>query len=105
MVPRLLSERLRSNLLYLKWKKCKLYAETVDCLGHKIDSQGIHSDQDKLNRIHEWQVPHTYNDIQQFVGLVNYIETFLPDIMAYTGLLMSITQSPVEMVTTASEVF
>jgi len=30
-------ERLRQAKLYLEWKKCDLYADHVDCLGHIID--------------------------------------------------------------------
>lgn len=50
-------KRLRSNLLFLKWKKCELYTETVNCLRHKIDSQDIHPDQYKIDYICEWQIP------------------------------------------------
>ena len=45
----------------------------IDCLGHIIDQKGIHVDMDKLARIRDWRVPRNYNDIQRFVGLVNYI--------------------------------
>ena len=86
-------ERLCQNKLYLKWKKCELYAKCIECLGHIIDDQGIYPDVAKLNRIQEWHVPRTYNDIQLFVGLVNYISNFLHDISAYTGLLMAMTQN------------
>ena len=68
-------ERLRKNQLYLKWSKCELYAERIDCLGHIIDKNGIHADTDKLHRIWEWRTPRNYNDIQRFVGLVNYLAT------------------------------
>lgn len=81
------------NSLYLKWSKCNLYAKTVDCLGHLIDDQGIHPDADKIACIHDWQTPQDYNDIQQFVGLVNYIGNFLPDVTAYTSPLLAITQN------------
>jgi hypothetical protein len=86
-------DRLRENSLYLKWSKCNLYAKTVDCLGHIIDDRGIHPDSDKLARIQGWQILCDYNDIQQFVGLVNYIGNFFPDITSYTGPLLAITQN------------
>lgn len=86
-------ERLRKAQLYLKWSKCELYAERIDCLGHIIDDEGIHADADKLHRIREWRTPRNYNDIQRFVGLVNYLASFLPVISAYTGPLMSMTQN------------
>lgn len=46
---RIVFERLRKYQLYLKWSKCELYAERVDCLGHVIDDKGIHPDEDKLS--------------------------------------------------------
>jgi hypothetical protein len=88
-------DRLRANILYLKWSKCNLYAKCIDCLGHMIDDQGIHSDTDKLAQIREWRIPWDYNDIQRFVGLVNYLGDFLPEIASYTGLLMVMTQNSV----------
>jgi hypothetical protein len=48
---------------------------------------------DKLARIVDWRTPHDYNDIQRFVGLVNYVANFLPDMTTYTGPLMSMTQN------------
>ena len=41
------------NKLYLKWKKCELYAKYIECLGHMIDNQGIYPNVTKLNRIQE----------------------------------------------------
>jgi len=85
-------ERRRKAKLYLKWQKCDLYADHVDCLGHVIDREGIHIDEDKLICIRDWRVPRNYNNIQRIVGLVNYIRSFLPDITAYTGPLLSIRE-------------
>jgi len=90
---RLVFERLKEHQLYLKWTKCELYTEKIDCLGHIINNEGIHVDTDKVARIREWRTPRNYNDIQRFVGLVNYIENFLLDITSYTGPLMAMTQN------------
>jgi len=90
---RVVFERLRQAKLYLKWKKCDLYANRMDCLSHIIDRNGIHVDEDKLARIRDWRIPHNYNNIQRFVGLVNYIGAFLPDITAYTGPLLLMPQN------------
>ena len=86
-------DRLRSNTLYLKWSKCDLYSKSVDCLGHVIDDKGIHPDTGKLACIIDWRIPRDYNDIQRFIGLVNYVANFLPDITTYTGPLMAMTQN------------
>jgi len=90
---KLVFDRLRKNHLYLKWDKCNLYARSMDCLGHIIDNKGIHPDTDKLGRIRDWRVPRNYNDVQQFVGLVNYVANFLPSVSTYTAPLQSMTQN------------
>jgi len=90
---RYIFEKLRESQLFLKWTKCDLYADNVDCLGHVIDDQGVHPDSDKLSRIRDWRVPRNYNDIQKFVGLVNYVGNFLPNISAYTGPLLAMTMN------------
>ena len=90
---RVVFERLRDNQLHLKWAKCELYAKEVECLGHVINDQGIHPDADKMQRIRDWRVPRDYNDVQRFVGLVNYVANFLPDITTYTAPLQSMVQN------------
>ena len=49
----LMFERLREQQPYLKWAKCELYADKIDCLGHTIDNEGIHVDTDKVACIGE----------------------------------------------------
>jgi len=69
---------------YLEREKCNLYAEKLDCLGHMIDECGVHADTDKMARICEWRKPRSLNKVQQFVGLVEYLAKFMPDVSAYT---------------------
>ena len=40
-----------------------------------------------MQRIHEWRCPRTFNDVQHFLGLVQYLAHYKPDISAYTTLL------------------
>jgi len=86
-------ERLKDNQLFLKWSKCNLYAKEMECLGHIVDDKGIHPDADKLHRIREWRTPRNYHDVQRFVGLVNYVSNFLPDITTYTAPLQSMVKN------------
>ena len=44
-------ERLRQQKFYLKNNKCELFAKAMDCLGHRIDDQGVHADKDKMSKI------------------------------------------------------
>jgi hypothetical protein len=38
-----------------------------------------------MAKIHDWHTPHNYHEVQQFLGLVQYLAHFLPDILGYTG--------------------
>ena len=86
-------EVLRTNELFLKAAKCDLYSPRMDCLGHLIDDRGLHADADKMARIREWRTPRNYHEVQKFLGLVQYLASFMPDITAFTGPLAAITRN------------
>jgi hypothetical protein len=58
-----------------------------------IDDQGLHADSDKMARIREWKAPRNYHEVQQFLGLVQYLAHFLPDISAYTSPLSTMMKN------------
>ena len=43
---------------------------------------------DKIQHICEWRHPRTFNDFQCFLGLVQYLAHYMPDISAYTTPLL-----------------
>lgn len=80
-------ELLRKHKLYLSKDKCQLYAEAMDCLGHMIDDNGLHCDTNKLGKLRDWHTPRNYLDVQRFLGLVQYLAPFLPNVASYTAPL------------------
>ena len=84
---------LRKFGFYLEIDKCDLYAERMDCLRHIIDNDGVHADTDKMSRIRNWRTPHNLNEVQKFVGLVEYLAQFMPDISVYTTPLTGIQRN------------
>jgi hypothetical protein len=86
-------ECLRKADLYLKYTKCDLYSTRMDCLGHVIDDKGLHASADKMEKVREWRTPRDYGDIQRFLGLVQYLAQFMPDVSVYTGPLAKITRN------------
>jgi hypothetical protein len=89
----LVFDKLRKAQLYLEESKLDLYSKKMDCLGHIIDDRGIHADTDKMNRIREWRTPRNKHDVQRFLGLVQYLAHFMPDVTAYTGPLSAIQKN------------
>jgi len=90
---RLVLDALMKAEFYLKREKSDLYAEKLDCLGHMIDEHGVHADTDKMARICKWRKPRNLNEVQRFVGLVEYLAQFMPDMSAYTTPLMGIQRN------------
>src|SRR6266481_2714451 len=65
----------------------------MDCLGHVITEAGIQACTDKMQKIWDWQQPRNYHDVQWFLGLVQYLAHFLPDITTYTLPLSTCTHN------------
>ena len=89
----LVFDKLRKAQLFLEESKLDLYSKRMDCLGHIIDDRGIHADTDKMLRIREWRTPRNKHDVQRFLGLVQYLAHFMPDVTAYTGPLAAIQRN------------
>ena len=90
---RLVFDKLRKAQLFLEESKLDLYSKRMDCLGHVIDDRGIHADSDKMARVREWRTPRNKHDVQRFLGLVQYLAHFMPDLSAYTGPLQAIQKN------------
>jgi len=46
-----------------------------------------------MSQIRNWRQPRNYNDVQKFVGLVQYLAHFLPDVSSYTGPLSAMSKN------------
>ena len=83
-------EHLKEEKLYISCNKFDPYAQVLDILGCKVDSNGIHADLDKLSKIRNWHMPKDHIEVLQFLGLIEYLAHFLPNIGAFTGPLQNI---------------
>src|SRR6267154_2771057 len=89
----LVFDKLCKAQLYLEESKLDLYSKKMDCLGHIIDDRGIHADSDKMAHVHEWRTPRNKHNVQWFLGLVQYLTHFMPDVSVYTGPLAAIQKN------------
>ena len=86
-------QRLRESQFYLSRSKLDLFSDKTDCLGHVIDDHGIHAKLDKMQQIREWRIPQNYDEVHKFLGLVQYLALYMPDITAYTTPLSGSAQN------------
>ena len=63
--------RLKEYGLRVKQKKCEFLKESVEYLGHKVDSEGLHTLPSKVSAIMEAPEPRNVQELRSFLGLLN----------------------------------
>ena len=82
---------LRDVKLHVNCKKTKLFCEEVDFLGHHISQRGVEADNSKVARILDWPTPKSAKEVCQFLGLVWYLNVFLPKLAMQSEILNRLT--------------
>ena len=91
-------ERLRSANLKLKAKKCILFSQRVDYLGHVITANGVHKDPKKVEAIVNWHPPRKVRQIKSFLGVVQYYSRFIHNLSDLAYPLHELTKKKVKFV-------
>ena len=73
--------------LVLNSKKLELQRERVTFFGAEYSTLGMHPDPKKVQGITEMTVPMDKQQLQSFLGMVNYMGTFIPNLSHHTELL------------------
>jgi hypothetical protein len=71
-------DKLKQAQFYASRKKSEFFAASMDVLGHIIDDQGLRASPEKIARIEAWTTPKNKKQLQEFLGVVNYISQFIP---------------------------
>lgn len=75
---RLLFQRLRENGLVIKPTKCQLGLVSISFLGYWVTPQGAVSLPTKVKAMQPFPQPLTFKGLQEFVGMVNFYQRFVP---------------------------
>jgi cleavage and polyadenylation specificity factor subunit 1 len=86
----LLFQRLRDFGLVINGEKCEFGAEDLDFLGHRVSAEGVAPLKKKVDALLEHPQPQTVQDLQAFLGTVNFYRCFLP---AAASLLQPLTDA------------
>ncbi|GKB28870.1 putative reverse transcriptase domain-containing protein [Tanacetum coccineum] len=78
--------------MYAKFSKCDFWLDSVQFLGHVIDSSGVHVDPAKIEAIKSWAAPTTPTEVRQFLGLVGYYRRFIEGFSLISKPLTKLTQ-------------
>src|SRR5256886_9126577 len=80
-------DRLRQAGLKLNPEKCKFVTSELVFLGHVIDSQGIRTDPEKIEKVKKFPIPKTITQLRSFLGLASYYRKFIRDFSRIAGPL------------------
>lgn len=70
--------RLHDAGFKLNLKKCEFFKPVIRYLGHIIDKDGLHKDPEKVMAIIKAPRPNNTQEVQAFLGMVNYYGKFMP---------------------------
>jgi hypothetical protein len=93
-------ERLRSEKLYAKLKKCEFWLDNVSFLGHVIYRKGVAVNSEKVKVVVKWTRPASVFEIRSFLGLAGYYRCFIKGFSKLSGPLTALTRKNVHFVWT-----
>ncbi|GJP40024.1 hypothetical protein CLOM_g24318 [Closterium sp. NIES-68] len=101
---------LQQHQLITKGSKCEFLKHELEFLGHVISIDGVKIDPKKITTIQAWKPPSNLRELQSFLGFVNYIRHFIPNMAGLklfltTPLVLRIADPhrPFELITDASD--
>lgn len=71
-------KRLQAAGLTLQKEKCAFFQDEVSYLGYVISKNGLKKSSDKVEAMGNAPAPKNVNELQSFLGLVNYYRNFVP---------------------------
>lgn len=83
---------LSENGLTVCVEKCKLRAPSVEFMGHTLSKEGISISNDKIKAIQEAPEPRTAAEVRSFLGLVNFVARYVPNLATLSEPLRRMTK-------------
>ena len=82
--------RCRKNNITLNADKFHVAASSVKFCGYQITADGLKADKEKVKAILDFPVPSNITDLRSFLGLVNQLAEFTPDVAASADILRTL---------------
>src|SRR6185295_3717296 len=87
--------KLREHRLYAKLKKCELFKNKVEYLGHYISGEGIAVDERKVEVIKKWPNPTNLTELRSFLRLALYYRKFVKNFSAIASSLTTLLRKDI----------
>ena len=83
---------LEQNNLRIQKSKCEFFKDSVEYLGHCVDTQGLHTLPSKVEAILKAPDPENLQQLRSFLGLLNYYGKFIPNLASIVHPLNQLLQ-------------
>lgn len=93
--PRQLLDRIRSINLKLNKDKCKIAMTEIQYIGHILSAEGLKPDQEKVRAIMDMPQLHDKATLMRFLGMVQYLSKFIPNISDVSAPLRKLLEGDV----------
>ena len=77
-------EKIQNARVTLNPEKCEFSCKKIKFLGHVIDETGIKADPEKTSAIRQMQAPTNVSELRRFLGMVNQLGKFSPNLATLT---------------------
>jgi len=85
-------QRIGAHNLKLKPKKCQLFCTQVQFLGRTVSRDGVAITNDHVECVLNWPIPKDQNELERFLGFVNYHRDFVPGLSELLTPLYALTK-------------
>lgn len=85
-------KRLREYEVTLNDLKCVYGVKEVEFLGHRLSETGVRPSMDKVNAVKQFREPSTAEEVRSFLGLVNFVGKFIPNLASIDYPLRTLTR-------------
>ena len=93
-------ERTRECNLCLNYRKLLVKQHTVKFFGNIYSAEGVRADPDKVKAITAMRPPESKSEVKSFLGMVNYLQKFIPRLSEHTKPLRDLEKKGVHFVCT-----
>ncbi|XP_055584741.1 uncharacterized protein K02A2.6-like [Uranotaenia lowii] len=80
-------DRLREHGFTINERKCEIRKKGVMFMGHKLSGDGISPSEEKVDAIRRCRNPQSAEELRSFLGLINYLGKFIPNLSTLTAPL------------------
>ncbi|XP_052748659.1 uncharacterized protein K02A2.6-like [Galleria mellonella] len=91
-------QKLKECGLHLNKNKCQFLKKSITYLGHKINENGLHPTEEKVNDIKNSPSPTDVSTLRTFLGMVNYYQQFIPNLASKLNPLYTLLQKNIKFI-------